>query len=310
MQRKLRLVMVVAIIPMALALIPLTAEAQRGRGGGGGHVRSGGGVVVRGYVGGYGGGYAGGYFGSPFWGPYWDPFWVGPYWGYPYYRYWDRGYYDDSAEMRLEVKPKEAQVYVDGYYAGVVDDFDGVFQRLHVRPGDHELVLYLKGYHAVTQSLHLGVGQDSRIKCALVPLAAGEANEPPPQPAARTVEPATPDHPAEPRRPGAPQRPYEPMRPAEPRRPAPPPSANEPAAEQGQGFGSLVIRVQPAGADVLIDGERWQGPEGSERLVIQVSEGSHRVEVRKEGYVPFSTTVRVRGGETAPVNVSLPPRGE
>jgi hypothetical protein len=307
MQRKLRLIMLVAIIPMALALIPLTAEAQRGRSGGGGRGRSGsgGGVVVRGYV--------GGYYGSPFWGPYWDPFWIGPYWGwgYPGSRYWDRGYYDDSAQLRLEVKPKEAQVYVDGYYAGVVDDFDGVFQRLHVRPGDHELVLYLKGYRAVKQNLHLGQGQDSRIKTELVPLAAGEANEPAPQPVARALEPeTTPGRTAEPRRPGVPQRPYEPMRPAEPRRAAPPPVADEPAAEQGQGFGSLVIRVQPTGADVLIDGERWQGPEASERLVIQVSEGTHRVEVRKEGYVPFSTSVRVRGGETAPINVSLPPRGE
>jgi hypothetical protein len=26
--------------------------------------------------------------------------------------------------------PKEAAVYVDGFYAGVVDDFDGVFQSL------------------------------------------------------------------------------------------------------------------------------------------------------------------------------------
>jgi hypothetical protein len=99
------------------------------------------------------------------------------------------------------------------------------------------------------------------------------------------------------------------MRPTAPPQQAAPPPPDNPA-EQGQGFGSLVIRVQPAGADVVIDGERWQGPEGSERLVIQVSEGSHRVEVRKDGYVPFSTTVRVRNGETAPVNVSLPPKGQ
>ena len=32
--------------------------------------------------------------------------------------------------VRLEVTPKEAEVYVDGYYAGIVDDFNGTFQRL------------------------------------------------------------------------------------------------------------------------------------------------------------------------------------
>ena len=31
--------------------------------------------------------------------------------------------------------PSEARVYVDGYYAGTVDDFDGLFQRLNVSPG-------------------------------------------------------------------------------------------------------------------------------------------------------------------------------
>ena len=32
------------------------------------------------------------------------------------------------------VDPAEARVYVDGYYAGTVDDFDGLFQRLNVSP--------------------------------------------------------------------------------------------------------------------------------------------------------------------------------
>jgi hypothetical protein len=304
MRRKVQLIMLVAVIPMALALIPANAEAQRGHGrGGGGHVRPGPTVVVRGF--------AGGYYGSPYmWGPYyWDPYWVGPFWGgWGYYGY--RGYSDNGAELRLEVKPKEAQVYVDGYYAGVVDDFDGVFQRLHVSPGDHELVLYLNGYRTVKQNLHLGVNQDSRVKHQMVPVAAGETTEPPPQPIARAAEPDAGEYAADPRRPAEPQRPADPRRPGEPRRPAPPPPPDQEPAEQGQGFGSLVVRVQPAGADILIDGERWQGPEGSERLVIQLSEGSHKIEVRKEGYVPFSTTVRVRRGETAPINVSLPPRGE
>ena len=86
----------------------------------------------------------------------------------------------------------------------------------------------------------------------------------------------------------------------------PRPREAPPAAAQG--FGSIAIRVQPLGADVLIDGERWQGPEGSAPLVVQVSEGSHRVEVRKDGYVGYSTDVEVRQGETSRLNVSLPVR--
>jgi len=40
-----------------------------------------------------------------------------------------------DASVRLDVSPRDAEVYVDGYYAGVVDDFDGILQRLRVEPG-------------------------------------------------------------------------------------------------------------------------------------------------------------------------------
>ena len=98
-----------------------------------------------------GGGYYPGFY-DPFW--FSDP-WYGYYgpWGYPppypyhYYRM------DPGASLRLEVKPQEAEVYVDGYYAGIVDDFDGVFQRLPVTPGEHEIELYLDGYRSVRQKV-------------------------------------------------------------------------------------------------------------------------------------------------------------
>ena len=55
-----------------------------------------------------------------------------------------------------------------------------------------------------------------------------------------------------------------------------------------------------------IDGERWDGPDGRDgRLVVQVSEGRHVVEVERDGYDPFTTEVEVREGETRPLNISL-----
>ena len=199
------------------------------------------------------------YWGGPYWGwgwggYWWDPFWYGPYWGYPYYRYWDRGYYDNSAELRLEVRPKEAQVYVDGYYAGIVDDFNGVFQRLHVRPGRHELALYMPGYRTVRQNLYLSVGQDSKVKFDLVPLGQGEPNEPPPQPAAppsvqegygtklsRRTSPCSQGAPQRPARPrGRPDR----RRPLEPA--APPPPEKWPSRHRGSArWSSACSRPAP-----------------------------------------------------------------
>ena len=55
----------------------------------------------------------------------------------------------------------------------------------------------------------------------------------------------------------------------------------------------------------MIDGERWEGPDGQERLVVELTDGTHRVQVQKDGYESFSTEVTVRRGETTPLNVSL-----
>ncbi|MGE3507390.1 MAG: hypothetical protein AB7N65_00725 [Vicinamibacterales bacterium] len=54
-------------------------------------------------------------------------------------------YYGD---VRLRVRPRFAEVYVDGYYAGIVDDFDGVFQRLTLEMGRHEIEIAAPGYES------------------------------------------------------------------------------------------------------------------------------------------------------------------
>ena len=82
------------------------------------------------------------------------------------------------------------------------------------------------------------------------------------------------------------------------------PPAGQPSSE----FGTLSIRVQPPDADVFIDGEPWHASmEDGARLLVQVGEGRHRLEVRKDGYATFSREFDVRAGETTPVNVSLTP---
>lgn len=256
----------------------------------------------------------GGYYGYPFYSAYYSPFWTGwyspwsgwysPWWG-PYYypagypRQWDRGRSERTVGIRTEISPKETQIYVDGYFSGTASDFDGLFKRLRVPPGQHEIVLYLKGYKTIRQTLDLRSGSDYRVKQKLQPLAAGEQQEAPPSPPPQAERPAA-VAPAEGGNPPPVQAPYEgPRR----RAPRPPREAGE---IQARGFGSLTIRVQPADADVLIDGERWQGPEGAGPMVVQVSEGTHHIEVRKEGYVTFTGDVQVRQGQTSPINVSLP----
>jgi hypothetical protein len=57
-----------------------------------------------------------------------------------------------------------------------------------------------------------------------------------------------------------------------------------------------------------VDGEAWKGPDSVEPLEIQIGEGLHRIEVRRDDYVSFSSEVVVRRGDVTRVNVILQPR--
>ena len=72
------------------------------------------------------------------WG--WGPGYYGSYgYGYGYGGYGGYGggygqYAYDIGSVKLKVKPRDAEVYVDNYFAGYVDDFDGMFQALKWKP--------------------------------------------------------------------------------------------------------------------------------------------------------------------------------
>jgi hypothetical protein len=56
---------------------------------------------------------------------------------------------------------------------------------------------------------------------------------------------------------------------------------------------------------VIVDGQCQAGPQGDERLVVQLSEGRHTIEVRRNGYRAYITDVEVRRGQTTAVDVTL-----
>jgi ferric-dicitrate binding protein FerR (iron transport regulator) len=67
----------------------------------------------------------------------------------------------------------------------------------------------------------------------------------------------------------------------------------------------LLLRVRPQDAEVLVDGQSWNAPQGDDQIVIELAEGSHRIEVRKDGFQTYTTTVQVRRGQTVRLNVGL-----
>jgi hypothetical protein len=255
----------------------------------------------------YGGGwYGAGWYGAGWggWGS-WGPGWGGPGWaGGPPLYYGQRFY--NAASLRLQVTPSSGEVFIDGYYAGTVDQFDGTFQRLRVEPGEHEVVVYADGFRTLRQRLYLQPLGTVNLKQTLEPLQPGDVQDARPSPSTRTADtaraiPQGQDRQSQrPRARAVPQQNPVPPQGAVPA-PVPPVGNQRPDAT----VGVLAVRVQPGGAAVLIDGERWEGPSGEERLLVQLTPGEHRIEVRRQGYQSFSRTITIRGGETETVNVSL-----
>jgi hypothetical protein len=185
---------------------------------------------------------------------------------------------DLTSSVRLQVTPKDADVFVDGFYAGKVDEFDGTFQRLRIEPGEHEIQVFLPGHRLYAQKVYLQRGNTFHVRHTMARLAVGEA---------------VPERPAGTARPRSLQGP----------RPAPPTPAVTPSRDRS---GALAIRMRPADAVVLIDDQRWDG-DHSELLTVQLAPGPHTIEVRKSGYRGYLTEVSVEPGRTLSLNVSLTP---
>ena len=120
----------------------------------------------------YGGyGYGLGYFYDPFgyYGYY------SPYNDYGYSSGYGSGRYSYGSgrsvgQLRLKVNPKHGQVYVDGYFAGEVDNFDGSFQRLSIESGAHKVEIRAEGFETVTFDVMITPGETVTYKGQLKPI--------------------------------------------------------------------------------------------------------------------------------------------
>jgi hypothetical protein len=88
---------------------------------------------------------------------YYDPYaWYPGYWNYPFTGY---GYGNPTGEIRLKVKPRDAEVFVDGYYAGTVNDFDGFSQALRLEEGPYTIEIRAPGYAPLSINVRIQPGR-------------------------------------------------------------------------------------------------------------------------------------------------------
>jgi PEGA domain-containing protein len=248
----------------------------------------------------HGYGYYPGYYPGWYY-PYWPSYYYGAYagWG-PYGGYGPGpGYYSyrtggDSAALRVLVEPEKAKVYVDGYYAGVADDFDGMFQRLYVAPGRHEITLKYEGYRTHRMLVYVTPGQTMKIQRDLErgpgdetfeDLTGGRGQR------EETVERRPDrDYDQPPDRGGY-----------EPETALPPPrGGDEPYRADA---GRLRLDVRPRDASVYVDGT-FQGPAG-DLGELMLPPGPHRVEVVRPGFRTEERDVQLAPGSSRTVTIEL-----
>ena len=234
-----------AAIPTPLKLRP-TLQQRRGRGGarrvaqprrGGGRgvrgpgTRGGRTVVVRG-----GRHYSPFYNGLGYPYPYSYGYGYGsPYYGGGYYGYYG-GSYSYTGSVRLKVKPRHAEVLVDGYYVGTVDDFDGTFQSLKLEPGPASIEVRAPGFEALRFDVRVLPGRKITYEENMRAGDPGQAPTPARRPPARGPDQGVVEG-----------RPVPRDRNAE----AGPPAGYD---RQPRAFGGVRLRVEPRNAQVFVDG--------------------------------------------------------
>ncbi|MEQ1761163.1 MAG: PEGA domain-containing protein [Vicinamibacterales bacterium] len=212
-----------------------------------------------------------GFYYHPYFGFYYGPYY-GPYYPYPGPHVGPVRY--SASAIRTRVKPLETEIYLNGYFAGIVDDFDGIFQRLYVPAGEHVIELRLASHRSYMRKVYVAPGDTFELDHRMEPLRTGETSAPPPPP--RSLPGEWTEQPL-----------------------------SAPGGQPASPYGILAIHVEPGDAQTFVDGQAWGAVQGLPELVIHLPAGWHQLEIRKEGYQAFSTRLEMSEGQTMRLNVTL-----
>jgi hypothetical protein len=101
-------------------------------------------AAVRGYV----------VVGRPYYGGFYRPFW-GPYWGYDPYFYGPIYAHPNSGEVKLDTKVKDADVFINGSYAGTTKQN----KSMYLRPGSYNLDIREAGQTRYAEKIYVVAGK-------------------------------------------------------------------------------------------------------------------------------------------------------
>jgi hypothetical protein len=71
--------------------------------------------------------------------------------------------------VRITDAPRDAQVFADGYYMGVVNDFDGIFQHMNLEAGPHHIEVVEQGFAPVAFDVNVQPGETTTFRAQMQP---------------------------------------------------------------------------------------------------------------------------------------------
>jgi len=219
--------------------------------------------------------YSYGRYGYPYWLHNRHPY----YWNQPNYYYYGP-IYEPTGAIRLKVKPREAEVFVDGYYVGLVDEFDGIFQRLRLEPGPKQLKIRSPGFQTLIVEARIIAERTITYEAGMRPGDPGP--QPRPEPPAAVHENTPPENLS-----GL-------------------PVSGKTPQQHGVNYktppttlGGILLKVDPSEARIFVDGY-YVGIvndfDGSRGLLLK--SGPKTIKIQADGYENLVIKVRIIQGET------------
>ena len=210
--------------------------------------------------------------------------------GYPYYFYGPYGYFynpysygygtprrssyqhgESLGALDLNVKPKKAEVYINGNAVGPVDRYDGYPSYLWLEPGNYTISFYLEGYQTLTKQYLIHSEVVVAIKEQLIP---GTAVLP------EVIAPEAP---------------------------APTQEESILPNDSGVDVGRLLVSIQPEDTAIYLDGHFLGTAAELQQLSagMLVEPGHHVLELVRPGYITEQIPINVPSGDRIGVELEM-----
>jgi PEGA domain len=72
-----------------------------------------------------------------------------------------------SGGLQLDIEPRRALVYVDGWYVGLVDQFSGYYSHIDIGAGSHTIEILATGYEPLIFEIAISPGRTTTYRGSL-----------------------------------------------------------------------------------------------------------------------------------------------